>query len=786
MAKKASRYLDVEPWAVTETGFHPDRALVSESIFSLGNEYMGVRGYFDEGYGGESLRGSYFNGVYDEKPIIHAALFKGMATRMCFLVNAVDWLHTRLRVGGETLDLASSRVSDFTRRLDLRTGVLTRSFVWRPRRGGALRCTFIRFTSMAEPHLGAQRVELESLDFEGDVEAVFGLDFSQPHQAEGRCLWTVLRRESRGGRAALLGRTLHSGQRVLSMMALRCDTAAAAKDVAEGAFAGRQLRLKFRPGDVRRVDRLVLNEVERDAARSDAEIWRSGHTIARQKLAASFDERRAEHAAHWERQWRILDIAIEGDDAAQQGFRYSVFQLYQTYHGVDPRLNISAKGLTGEAYCGWTWWDTETYCLPFHLFTNPAAARNLLGYRYLTLPQALERARQLDCEGARYPMGTIDGTESVGTWQHGDLEIHVSAAVAYGIWHYDRICHDDDFLFGPGIEMLLQICRYYASRGGWSPVTKEFGFYGVMGPDEFHMMVHNNTYTNLMAKKAFEFTRRVAAELQRKYPERWAAVARRVGLRPGELADWKRKAERMRILFDPKTGLFEQHDGYFDLPEINVRAIPPEQMPIYKHWAYVRIFRTCMIKQPDVLLFLLLYSGDFDLAVKRANYLYYEPRCVHESSLSPSVHSILAAELGRDRDAYRYAMHAARLDLDDYNRNTAEGLHTTSMAGAWMNLVYGFGGLRSDGPRLRFAPSCPAAWKGFNFRLRYRGRLLQVTVRKRNASFRLLEGEPLEIEVYGNPVTVHAQELSIPLRKSPPGNRTAQMPLGNPRQKSAP
>ncbi len=793
MPKVAARYLEVDPWRVVEKGFHPDRGRVSESIFSLGNEYMGVRGFFEEGYGGESLIGSFFNGVFDEADIGHPQLFKGIVTEMTFIVNAVNWLYTRITLDGEQLDLAHSKFSNFVRTLDLRAGTLAREFVWTTARGWKLKIAFLRFVSMAQAHLGAQRIVFDPLNFSGAVKVRAGLDFSIIHHEYKKNLWNEVKKASRGNSAAILARTLRSGHRVFSSLRLESDQPLSTRPVERDKFVGLDVTLRLRQGQPTRLDRIVVNTTERYKNVPDAKVWSTGtKTVAglagetpatheggkpsphagkmpASHCGATFDAALAEHEKFWRDVWSELDVTIEGDAANQQGVRFCIFQLHQTYHGVDEGLNVAAKGLTGEADYGCAWWDTETYCLPFYMFNNPRAARNLLGFRHRTLPGAVERARQLDCRGARYPMCTIDGREICGTWQHGDLEIHISEAVAYGIFHYDRVVGDKEFLYRQGIEMLLQISRYYASRGAWSPQTGEFGLWGVMGPDEFHMMVHNNCYTNVMARKTFEYTLEVMAEMRRAAPALLARACRKVRLEKSEPADWARKARKMRIPLDEKTGVFEQHDGYFDLPRVDVRRIPHTQFPIYKNWAYVRIFRGDMTKQPDVLLLMLFHSHDYSQHAKRVNYDYYEPRCSHESSLSPGIHALLAAELGKHAQAYEYSLHASRLDLDDYNRNTAEGLHTTSMAAAWLNMVYGFGGMRSDGPLLSFNPSIPKKWKQFAFRILYKGCVLGVTVDKKNVSFQATGGAGVLIEVFGRRCFVNEAGVSVPL----PANRRA-------------
>jgi len=763
MTKIADRYLEVDPWTVIEHGFHTDRTRVSESIFSLGNEYMGVRGYFEEPYSGSSLRGSYLNGVYEETPIIHPQYFKGLSKRLCFMINNVDWLHTRLSVDGEMLDLAVSQIKDFERRLDLRQGTLTRTFTWRTATDKELRLTFVRFVSMVNANLGCLRVTIQPLNFSGSVDVESGLDFSIPYELEGQSFWHSTRAESLTNGASILAQTRSSGQQVFSAFEIQCSQTLDSKPIEKEKFIGQQFTLSVKQGQALVFDKLAVNHAERQAGVSPDEVWNQGMTVFRGGIGLGFDNALEAQAGYWSDVWNRLDITIEGDPENQQGIRFCIFQLHQTYHGVNPGLNVGAKGLTGEFYYGWTFWDTETYCLPFYMFNNPAAARNLLGYRYHTLPQAIERAQQLDCRGARYPMGTIDGTESVGTWQHGDLEIHVSAAISYGIWHYVNVTNDKEFLYGQGLEMLVEVSRFFASRGAWSPQNGDFGFWGVMGADEFHMMVHNNVYTNLMAKKTFEWTQATIAEMKTSAPEALSAAIAKTKLQPGELTDWSHMAEKIRINYDPATRLFEQHDGYFDMPHVDVRQIPPTQFPIYKHWAYDSIFRVNTIKQPDVLLFLFFFSHEYPLDVKQANYEFYEARCSHESSLSPSIHSIMAAELGKHAEAYQYELHAARLDLDNYNRNTHEGLHTTSMAAAWLNMVYGFGGLRSDGEVLSLNPSLPKDWQAFTFRVLYRGSLLQVKVSHDSVSIQTVEGSAVSLDVFDQRYEVGAELVSVPL-----------------------
>ncbi|MGZ6314681.1 MAG: glycosyl hydrolase family 65 protein, partial [Candidatus Limnocylindrales bacterium] len=454
-------------------------------------------------------------------------------------------------------------------------------------------------------------------------------------------------------------------------------------------------------------------------------------------------------------------IDIEGDPEVLQGLRFSSFQTYQSYHGEDADLNALCKGMTGEVYFGWAFWDSEIYSHRLMMFVDPDVARNLLLYRYHRLGQAMERARQLDCEGARFPFATITGTEDSGTWQHVDIEIHSDLAVAYAIWHHDVILRDKEFLYREGVEMLLQICRFLASWGGWSPSKGDFGFYGVMGPDEFHMMVNHNCYTNVLGKKTFEFTLAVLDEMKAAAPELYREALAKTNLAPEEPERWTEMAQKMRIPKDEKTGILEQHAGYFDLPHVDLEHFPADQIPIYKNWAYVKIFRYDMVKQPDVLNLMYFFSQDYTLEEKRANYDFYEARTIHESSLSPSLHAILAAELGKLDDAYTFFSYGARMDLDNYNRNTEQGLHVTSAAGVWASMIFGYGGMRTDGDILVLAPALAAKWRSYRFRVRYRGALLEVCVDPDEVHVRTLAGGPVTVRLYGSDCEIDSEGVAV-------------------------
>lgn len=764
MAKVADIYFKVDPWKIIEEGFDPAYSRVSESVFSLGNESMGVRGFFDEGGSVDSLRGSYNNGVYDLEHVGRS--YRGIVEKTHFMIPSAEWLMTELTLDGEKLDLGQVRFRDFRRELDLRAGTLTRSFVWQTTSGKELRVCFLRFLDMVHRERAYQRITLEALNFSGDVQLGSGLSFHVQHEGRKTCFWSETKKEFDGNRLCLQSRTTGSAQEVFAGAFVDLP------DCAETVSGEKSVQLR---GTVHLVQGQALHVDKRavvifDGTEGEA-LWANGLCALDACKEVSLDQALEAQKAYWSAYWGVCDIQIEaaGDDeetitavsAEQQGIRFCSFQLAQTYNGGSMRHNIGAKGLTGEAYNGHAFWDTEACCLPFYLFTNPAAAKDLLLYRYNTLPMALERAKMLDCRGACYPIATLNGDEACTLWQHASLQLQPSTAVAYGIWHYVHVTGDMDFLWDYGAEILLQIARFQESRVELGGQNKKYGFYGVMGPDEFHMMVNNNAYTNYMGMRTLSYACDVLTEMKTHKPEAYAALCEKTGFCENEMNCWQEIAENM-YLPQTESGIIEQHDGYFNLPHTDIDAIPVSQFPLYDHWSYDRIYRTDMIKQPDVLMFLYLYNSSFTEEVKRVNYDFYEPRTIHESSLSPAIHSILAAELGEMDEAINFFGYATRLDLDNYNRNTREGLHTTSIAMAWANIVYGFAGLRSDAEMLRFAPQIPGRWKKLSFSITYRGSILRICMETQKTSFQLLNGAPVQLQIYDRIWTLGHEELVIP------------------------
>ncbi len=749
MAKKAKNIISTDAWRVVEKGLHKEENRVAESLFSIANEYSGVRGYIDEGSSLDSLQGSYFNGIYELAEKENFQAYKGIIKRGHFMVNAVDYLKMEIYVDGHRVDIGKDDISDFERVLDMRSGIFSRKYTLHCQNNRIKLC-FERFLDMEKCERAYRRIRFES-DEPAEIELKIYLDFGTKHWGkEGR--WQdICAREIDGG-MYISARTATTRQSVATASVLKFDSPAKMAFCKGDKCAFEDVRFML---DGKQTLTQYIFNVASKRALSEEENFKRATEGVRAQFELGYDAAATRLERYWENFWKRADIVIEGDERDGQGIRYCIFQLQQTYHGYDPQNNIGAKGLTGEAYSGHAFWDTETYCLPYYLFNNIKAARDLLMFRYNTLPNAKKRAEELDCKGACYPIATLNGNEACDLWQHASLQFQPSTGVAYGIRHYMLLSGDMEFLRDFGLEMLLEICKFLMSRGDFNHDRTKFGFYAVMGPDEFQMMVNHNCYTNFMAKKTFEFAFEAMEQVGAKYPESLLATRKKVGFSDEDVALMRECMEKTYILYDPKTLLFEQHQNYFDLPHIDVGSIPVTDFPLYSHWSYDRIYRNDMIKQPDVLMFMFLFSGDFTLEQKRANFEFYEPRCIHESSLSPSVHSILAAEIGKSRMASDFFGFATRLDLDDYNRNTCEGLHTTSIAAAWLNVVYGFGGLRSDREVLSLAPSIPERWSGYSFKIDYRGSL--ITVRVTHEGVTLDADKPVEIALYGQKVRLEGK-----------------------------
>jgi maltose phosphorylase len=471
-------------------------------------------------------------------------------------------------------------------------------------------------------------------------------------------------------------------------------------------------------------------------------------------MAAGFDGLFDEHVKVWDEKWAHSDIVIEGDISAQQGIRFNIFQLNQTYTGKDERLNIGPKGFTGEKYGGSTYWDTEAYMIPFYLSTaREEVSRNLLVYRYKHLARAIENAEKLGFSGgaALYPMVTMNGEECHNEWEITFEEIHRNGAIAYAIYNYIRYTGDKDYLAEYGLEVLMGISRFWRQRITWSEEKKKYVMLGVTGPNEYENNVNNNWYTNKMAAWTLSYTMEALQHVKATDSSAFDTIIGKTGFDPEEeQAAWRDIVEKLHFPMEEKSGVFLQQDGFMDKEQRMAKDLDPAERPINQYWSWDRILRSCFIKQADVLQGIFVFEEEFDRETMERNFDFYEPRTVHESSLSPCVHSILAARIGRSEKAYEMYLRTSRLDLDDYNNEVHEGLHITSMGGTWMSVIYGFGGMMIKEGLLSFDPALPDNWDTLSFKILYRGGILQVRIEKSKVIIENLEGGGVDLFLLGS------------------------------------
>jgi len=762
-----------EPWRIRETDAgaqDPARRFLHETLFALGNGYIGMRGTPDEGVAGGTgagaLEGTYLNGFHETEPIRYPENAYGLARINEFMLNVPNAKRVALSVDGDRFGSDGAGIRAWERTLDFRTGILTRTVEWETASGKRVRIASRRLVSFARKHVAAIEYAVTPLNFSGRIELVADIDAAVGNLQAGD--------DPRVGSALTGPALLETGRAVDDALALLEQRtrhsgfalATAALCVLEG-------------GDDVRVERLDLGQ------RFDAEVAQ-GATLTLHKYVAYASSRdmdagevaprvRAELAraradgfarlaleqhAYLDDFWRAADVEIDGDPALQQGVRFNQFHLLQSV-GRDGKTNIAAKGVTGEGYEGHYFWDTEIYVFPFFLFAQPDIARALLEYRYQGLPKARERARQMaHAKGALYPWRTIAGEECSAYFPAGTAQFHINADVAYSIRLYLLATGDMDYMAEQGAEIVLETARIWTGIGNYDREGR-FCIHAVTGPDEYTAIVDNNYYTNAMARMHMAFAADIAERLRAERPDAYARVAAAIGLDEGEVVAWRAAAAAMHLPYDAALGIHAQDDSFLSKQPWDFAATPKENYPLLLHYHPLVIYRRQVCKQADVVLALLLLSNEFSLDDKRRDFDYYERVTTHDSSLSSCIFSIVASEVGYRDKAYDYFLETARLDLDNTHANTQYGVHTAAMAGTWLGVAYGFGGMRLLASGLRFDPTLPERWTRYRFQIRVHGALLGVAVDGGGVDYRLLEGERLAFAHGDVPVELTAARPHI-------------------------
>jgi alpha,alpha-trehalose phosphorylase len=761
---------DCQPWRVREIELHLDVLSQTESVFALSNGHIGLRGNLDEGEP-QGLPGSYLNGVYEQRPLPYAEAGFGYPESGQTVINVTNGKLFRLLVDDEPFDVRYGELLAHERVLDLRAGTLQRRVRWRSPAGHSIGLSSTRLVSFTQRSIAAFCYEVEAI--ETSVHVVIQSELlaneSLPPVAGDPRVAAVLEaplvsedHRATDARVVMVHHTRASGLRVAAGMDHVVD-ATTAVEVLSDSFPdlGRvAVTTVLDPGQRLRIVKFL------------AYGWSAQRSLPalRDQVAAAllsarqtgWDGLQRDQQDYLDRFWGSADVEVEGDEELQAAVRFALFHVLQAGARGERRA-IPAKGLTGSGYDGHCFWDTETFVLPVLTYTMPDAAADELRWRQSTLPLALERARQLGLAGAAFPWRTITGHECSAYWPAGTAAVHVNADIADATIRYLHVSGDDEFGRDTACELLVQTARLWCSLGHHEPGVG-FRIDGVTGPDEYSALADNNVYTNLMAQRNL----RGALDAIERWPERAAEL----GVTAVESEAWAEAAEKMVVPFDPALGVHPQADGFTDHELWDFAATAPEQYPLLLHFPYFDLYRKQVVKQADLVLALHLRGDAFTPEEKAADFAYYEALTVRDSSLSACTQAVVAAEVGHLELAHAYLREAALMDLGDLERNTRDGLHLASLAGAWIAIVSGFGGLR-DHDGIAFSPKLIPGVRRLAFTVAIADRCLRVEITRGKATYSLKSGDPLEVLHYGARITVAAgqpveRRWKVPRPAGPP------------------
>jgi len=768
-------YIIHDGWKIIEEGFHPEYNKITESLMSLGNGRIGHRANFEEKFTGETLQGNYVAGVYYPDKTRVGWWKNGYPRYFAKVLNAANWIGIDVKIGNETLDLNSSKIMEFRRELNMQEGHLNREFVAQLPSGKQVKVITRRFMSIVDSEIGAISYTLTALNFSDKITLTPFLDFDVRNEDANydEKFWDEVDINVKPGEGYIVAEVRKTLFHVCSGMKiniLRNGTKCAfAADVENRTkYIANIIPLTIGEGESITVEKFGVNVSSENFQKE--KLLKTAAKHLNSAYQKGFEQLELEHSQAWLEKWKTSDIIIEGDVAAQQGIRFNIFQLHQTYTGEDERLNIGPKGFTGEKYGGSTYWDTEAFCLPFYLATAPVqVARNLLKYRHKHLKKAIENAAILGFTkgAALYPMVTMNGEECHNEWEITFEEIHRNGAIAFAIFDYIRYTGDWEYLAPNGFEVLLAISRFWAQRVNWSDDRHKYVILGVTGPNEYENNVNNNFHTNSIARWTLQYTLEVIEYLKENHLSEYNHLLDKWHFdEKGETAEWLEIIENLHFPYDGKRAIFLQQDGFLDKTLKPSSEIPLAERPINQHWSWDRILRSPYIKQADTLQSLFLFEDQYDKDTIKRHFDFYESYTVHESSLSPCIHTILASAIGYKAKAYELYLRTARLDLDDYNNDTADGCHITSMGGTWMAFVKGFGGMRVKDGKVSLSPFIPDNWSSYSFRINFRNTILKINVTKEKVSIENLSEKELTLILYNQEQFIGAnKKAEVQLKK---------------------
>ena len=756
-------YITANAWSIIEDDFDKDRVKSSESLFSLGNGAMGQRANFEETYTGDTFQGSYIAGVYYPDKTRVGWWKNGYPEYFAKVLNAPNWIGINVTVNGVTLDLNTCKsITNYKRELNMKEGWYERSFTAVLPNDVEVNVSAKRFLSLTHDELGVINYKVTPVNTKAVIEFSPYIDAGITNEDTNwdDKFWDILSVTEADQQGFIASKTMktefHVGTYMQSLVFVDGQKQNLKPSVTQSdSELYYKYTLNVNKGEEASIQKFAGYVT--DMNHKTSQLIDAAKTVLKESINLGYETLLKQQKDSWASIWDMADITIDGDVKAQQGIRFNIFQLNQTYLGKDERLNIGPKGFTGEKYGGSTYWDTEAYCIPFYMATKDQnVARSLLAYRYNHLDKAIENAEKLGFTNgaALYPMVTMNGEESHNEWEITFEEIHRNGAMVYAIYNYVRYTGDFSYIPEMGLEVMIAISRFWYQRFNYSQEKNKFVMLGVTGPNEYENNVNNNWYTNYFAKWCIEYTMLCLDKVKDGYSDDYNRIVGHTKLKDSELDKWQELVNNVYLPYSGKYDVYLQQDNFLDKELIPVSELDKTQRPINQKWSWDRILRSCYIKQADVLQGFYFFEDHFTEEELERHFDFYEPLTVHESSLSPCVHSIQAAKLNRMDQAYTFYLRTSRLDLDDYNKEVEEGCHITSMAGTWMSIVEGFGGMRVVNDTLSFEPRIPKEWDAYSFKVNFRNQVVKVNVSQKGSTFEVEGNSTLSIILNGEALKI--------------------------------
>jgi len=719
-------------WIISDHYYEHTKRRSREAVFTLGNGYIGCRGFFEEDQKGiEALGGIYMAGVFG---VASYKPWKGMGRE---LVNTPNFFYVSIKVDKEQLQVKEGNISQYLCSLDMENGILSRSFLWQGSRGQKVKVEFERFISLADVHLAGQRIKITPIESNATIEIECGINANIKNLNEVSCeplpiqpgrIHTTVERQCENAIEVLVSEPeLVRISEVQKVNLSYAKKSAKSTDINRTGIIGKYFRVEAEAGMEIELVKLI------DITTSNK---KSGMVIETQKERLEKKDYETEirlHQESWAEKWQISDIQVKGNDEDQRALRYNIFQLIQACPRKESGLSIGARGLTGEMYEGCAFWDTEIFELPFFIYTQPESAKTLLQFRYNCLKEAKEHAENNWFRGAMYPwQSSENGIEQTPQGVGAFYSIHITADIAFAIKHYWDMSGDNEFITEYGAEVLIETARFWESRTYYNPVKGNYNILAVRGPNEYDVIVNNNVYTNMMAQQNLVYAIQAVRFMQELFPLKWKQLKKKLSFREEEMENWEKIIDGIVICYNSELDLYEEDDMYLNRVPLDLkRAKPAAKRIIDSTLPYEALSLYQVSKQADIICLMNLLPWKFTERQKCNAWEYYEPKTAHDTSLSYSSHAIMAARLGIMHKAYQYFKISAYLDIQDIQLNTISGLHFANFGGTWQAVVFGFAGVNIDCGIVKLLPNLPENWSEIQFKLLFRGNLLNVNIKGR-------------------------------------------------------